>query len=40
LEARYSQRAIEPDQDLNVRTNWERVKAALRALKPQAGQEE
>jgi hypothetical protein len=38
LEARYSQHLIEPDQELSVRTRWERVKTALRALKSQARQ--
>jgi hypothetical protein len=31
-EARYSQHAVEPEQDRRVRTHWERVKAALQAL--------
>lgn len=40
LEARYSQHQIEPNRDLSVRASWERVKAALRALKSSARHEE
>jgi hypothetical protein len=40
LEARYSQHLIELDRDLSVRASWERVKAALRALKSQARHQE
>jgi hypothetical protein len=39
LEARYSQHLIEPNRDLSVRASWERVKAALRALKSSARHE-
>jgi hypothetical protein len=33
VEARYSKREVVPDQERAVRTQWERVKAALRVLK-------
>ena len=33
VEARYSRHEVAPDQDRRVRASWERVKAALRALK-------
>jgi hypothetical protein len=38
VEARYSRRAIEPDYVRYVRANWQRVKAALQALKQKAKQ--
>ena len=40
IEARYSQHKIEPGLDLSTRASWERVKAALRALRSQASREE
>jgi hypothetical protein len=40
MEARYSRHEVEPEQARWVRTNWERVKAALRTLKRQRDSEE
>jgi len=36
VEARYSRREIEPDQAGQIQTYWQRVKAALQALKQKA----
>jgi hypothetical protein len=33
VEAQYSQHQVEPERERRVRADWERVKAALRALK-------
>ena len=33
IEARYSRHTIEPDDARHVRSSWQQVKAALRALK-------
>jgi hypothetical protein len=40
VEAHYSQHEVGPEQDQRVRAHWERVKAALRALKRRRESEE
>lgn len=40
VEARYSQHEVESEQDRRVRAHWERIKAALRALKRRQEPEE